>query len=103
MEFWYQDGTKIGSMLSNAVDTVREGACQFRLEMDLTGFTTGQYTADLVAYTADENGIQDKLDGVYPGIIFEVVASPDADHHIIWNQQYWGHIRLRDMQLELNV
>lgn len=102
MECWYQDGTKIGSMLSNAVETVREGACRFRLEMDLTGFTTGQYTADLVAYTADENGIQDKLDGVYPGIIFEVVPSPEADHHVVWNQQYWGHVRLRDMELTIS-
>lgn len=101
MECWYQDGTKIGSMLSNAVETVREGVCRFRLEIDLTGFTVGQYSADLVAYTVDENGIQEKLDGVYPGIIFEVVDSPEADHHVIWNQQYWGHIRLRDMRLTL--
>ena len=101
MECWYQDGTKIGSMLSTAVDMVREGTCRFRLEMDLTGFTTGQFSADLVAYTADENGIQGKLDGVYPGIIFEVVASPEADHHVVWNQQYWGHVRLRDMELKL--
>lgn len=101
MEFWYQDGTKVGAMLSNAVDTVREGACRFRLEIDLTGFTAGQYSADLIAYRADENGIQELLDGVYPGILFEVANSPDADHHVVWNQQYWGHIRLRDMQLTL--
>ena len=101
MEFWYQDGTKIGSMLSNSVDTVQEGTCRFQLAMDLTGFTAGQYSADLVAYTADENGVQELLDGVYPGIIFEVVNSPDADHHVVWNQQYWGHVRLRDMQLTM--
>ena len=101
MECWYQDGTKIGSMLSNAVDMVREGTCRFRLEMDLTGLTAGQYSADLVAYTADKDGIQELLDGVYPGIMFEVVNSSVADHHVIWNQQYWGHIRLRDMRLTL--
>lgn len=101
MEFWYQDGTKIGSMLSNSVDMVREGTCRFRLAMNLTGLTVGQYSADLVAYTANENGIQELLDGVYPGIIFEVVSAPDADYHVVWDQQYWGHVRLRDMQLTL--
>ena len=100
MEFWYQDGTKIGSMLSNSVDTVREGPCRFQLAMDLTGFMAGQYSADLVAYTADENGVQEMLDGVYPGVLFEVVNSPEADCHVEWDHQYWGHIRLRDMQLE---
>ena len=69
--------------------------------MDLTGFTIGQYSADLLAYTADENGIQKLLDGVYPGIIFEVAASPEADHHVVWDQQYWGHIRLHDMELTM--
>ena len=101
MEFWYQDGTKIGSMLSNSVETIREGVCRFRLEMDLTGFMAGKYSADIVAYTVGLNGMQELLDGVYPGIIFEVENSPQADHHVEWDHQYWGHIRLHDMQLTL--
>lgn len=101
MEFWYQDGTKIGSMLSNAVEMVREGACRFRLEMDLTGFMAGKYSADIVAYTVGLNGMQELLDGVYPGIFFEVENSPQADHYVEWNHQYWGHVRLRDMHLTL--
>ena len=61
----------------------------------------GKYSADIVAYTVGLNGMQELLDGVYPGIVFEVVNSPDADHHVIWDHQYWGHIRLRDIQLTL--
>ena len=98
MEFWYQDGTKIGSMLSNPVPVVKEGSCRFLLEMDLMGFTSGQYSADLVAYSG-ENGIQELLDGVYPGIAFEVIEPPETIHHVEWSHQYWGHIRLRDMRL----
>jgi len=101
MEYWYRDGTKIGSMLSSPVAVVRKGDCRFRLEMDLTGLTSGQYRADLVAYTTDKNGIQELLDGVYPGIVFEVTDSPDTDHHVGWDHQYWGHVRLRDMELKL--
>ena len=101
LELWYQDGTKIGSMLSNTVETVRKGSCRFRLGMDLAGFTTGQFSADLIAYTADKDGIQKPLDGVYPGIVFEVVDSSEPGRHIVWNHQYWGHVRLRDMELTL--
>ena len=101
MEFWYQDGTKIGSMLSNSVDTIREGSCRFRLEIDLAGFMAGKYSADIVAYTVGLNGMQELLDGVYPGIIFEVENTPEADRYVEWNHQYWGHIRLRDMRLTL--
>jgi len=101
MEYWYRDGTKIGSMLSSPVAVVRKGNCRFRLEIDLTGFTSGQYRADLVAYTTDKNGIQELLDGVYPGLVFEVTDSPDTDHHVGWNHQYWGHVRFRNMELKL--
>lgn len=101
MEFWHQDGAKIGSMLSNSVQKLNKGFCEFLLEMDLTGFTSGQYSADLVVYRTDEDGVQELLDGVYPGIIFEVEDSSEADHHVEWDHQYWGHIRLRDMRLSL--
>ena len=98
MEFWYQDGTKVGSMLSNPVPTVKQGLCRFQLEMDLAGFTSGQFSADLVAYSG-ENRVQELLDGVYPGIVFEIAEPPETTHHVEWSHQYWGHIRLRDMRL----
>ena len=100
LEFWYQDGTKVGSMLSNAICDVSLGDCVFFLEADLTGLTAGQYSADLVAYMADEHALETILDGVYPGIVFDLIESPDIDHHVKWSHQYWGHIHLRDMRIE---
>ena len=99
LELWYQDGSKIGSMLSEPVAHLDPGAHTVRLEADLTGLTKGQYSADLVAYTADENGTEELLDGVYPGIMFNVEEAAEADHHVEWSHQYWGHIRLRDMRV----
>lgn len=101
MEFWYQDGTKIGTMLSNEVPAVKKGSCQFLLQMDLSGLTNGQYNADLVAYMGDESGAEEILDGVYPALSFEVLDSPESVGHVEWNHQYWGHIRLHDMQVTL--
>lgn len=101
LEFWYQDGTKVGSMLSNPVEEVKIGDCEFLLEADLTGLTAGQYSADLVAYTADEHAMETILDGVYPGIVLDFSDSQSYDHHVKWSHQYWGHIHLQNMNLEL--
>ncbi len=98
-EFWYQDGTKVGSMLSNPVAEVLSGDCSFKLESDLTGLTAGQYSVDLVAYTADGKATETILDGVYPGIVFNIFESPTFDHHVKWVHQYWGHIQLRDIRI----
>jgi len=101
LELWYQDGSKIGSMLSNPVSVVPSGDGTYTLEADLAGLTAGQYSVDMVAYTADENGAEYILDGVYPAIVFDLRESPDADHHVRWSHQYWGHVRLHDMKVEL--
>jgi lipopolysaccharide transport system ATP-binding protein len=100
MELWYQDGSKLGSMLSNPIPILHAGDHTVSLEMDLTGLTNGQYSADLVAYTADARAVEEILDGVYPGFVFNVIETPEVDHHVEWSHQYWGHIRLRDMRLE---
>ena len=99
-EIWYQDGTKVGSMLSNPVSEVLPGESEYCLEMDFTGLTSGQYTADLIAYLADDHAIESILDGVYPGIIFNLSDSQTLDHHVRWSHQYWGHIRLRNMTVK---
>ncbi len=99
LEFWYQDGTKVGSMLSNSIPEVLQGDCDFDIEADLTGLTPGQYSVDMVAYIADEEAAEGILDGVYPGILFDLMKSPYVDHHVKWSHQYWGHIRLKDLIL----
>ena len=48
-----------------------------------------------------ENRVQELLDGVYPGIVFEIAEPPETTHHVEWSHQYWGHIRLRDIRLTL--
>ncbi len=99
-EIWYQDGTKVGSMLSNPVPEVFPGDTILMMEVNLRGLTAGQYSADLVAYMADNNAVETILDGVYPGVVFNLVDSADKDHHVQWSHQFWGHIRLSDMAVK---
>ena len=73
LEIWYQDGTKVGSMLSNPVPEVPAGDGVFTLEVDTAGLTSAQYSVDMVAYTADETGAEvplfvleeTKINGMY--------------------------------------
>ena len=98
-ELWYQDGTKVGTMLSGKPVEIKEGVNVLELRPDLTHLTPGQYRADLVAYLYDNDGNEDILDGVYPGFAFSIRNRLDDRHYLDWNHQYWGHIRLHDMTL----
>ena len=99
-EFWSQDGTKIGTMLSGGFADLREGVNDIRMRMDLSHLTTGRYSADLVAFFHDDQGNEDILDGVYPGVMFDVVVSLDKVNYLDWHHNYWGAIRLHDIEIE---
>ena len=96
-ELWYQDGTKVGTMLSGNPSEIKEGENVLELRPDLSHLTPGQYRADLVAYLYDNDGNEDILDGVYPGFAFSIRNRLDDRHYLDWHHQYWGHIRLHDM------
>lgn len=99
-EFWYQDGVKVGSMLSgNGVD-MHEGKNTVSVDADLSHLAAGQYRADLVAYQMDEHGTETILDGVYPGMILNLTDDAASPEYIDWHGQYWGAVRLNDLQLQ---
>ena len=99
-ELWSQDGTKIATMLSGGFVDLHEGVNRVRMRLDLAHLTTGQYSADLVAYLHDDEGNEDILDGVYPGVVFDVVVPLDESNYLDWHHQYWGAIRLHDVEVK---
>ncbi|MBR1457637.1 MAG: hypothetical protein IJ594_10840, partial [Oscillospiraceae bacterium] len=76
-----------------------QGEHTVRVEMDPIHLSSGQYTADLVAYLHDEKGKEDILDGVYPGVIFQISDPIDAENYLDWHHQYWGAVRLHDLEV----
>ncbi len=98
-EFWSQDGTKIGSMLSGSFVDLDEGENRVMLELDLEHLASGQYSVDLVVYLHDSDGNEDILDGVYPGIVLEVRDQLNEANHLDWHHQYWGFVHLHDVQV----
>ncbi|MBQ8995616.1 MAG: ABC transporter ATP-binding protein [Oscillospiraceae bacterium] len=99
-EVWAQDDSKIGTMLAGSFADFPEGTSTVEITIDPTHLTSGQYRADLVAYCFDENGTEDILDGVYPGILFQINNELSEENYLDWHHQYWGPIRLHDLQVK---
>ena len=100
LECWYQDGTKVGTMLSGNFVDLQQGSNTVLIRMDPAHLTGGQYSADLIAYQFDEDGNEDVLDGVYPGLIFQIQDTLEDTGHLDWHHQYWGNIHLHDLGVE---
>ena len=98
-EFWAGDGTKIGTMLSENFAEIRPGTSGIELRMDLAHLAAGEYHADLVAYLFDEDGNEDILDGVYPGLVLNVRRERSGEEYLDWHHQYWGYVRLHDIHI----
>lgn len=102
-EFWYQDGTKVASMMSENYLDLKEGEARIRITMPLLNLTRGQYRADLVAFQFDEKGSEYMIDAVYPGFLFGIEQVLDEEDRLDWHTKYWGPIRLSDMTLHLKI
>ena len=98
-ELWFEDGSKVGTMLSAGGTDLAEGENDVELVFDPAHLCGGQYSADLVVYQYDDDGNEDILDGVYPGWLFQILNPADDNNYLDWHHQYWGHIRLHDMEV----
>ena len=98
LEIWYQDGSKVGSMLTGQPVYLPSGTGTVRLSLDLSHLTDGRYRADLIAYQLVDAQREYVLDRVYPGLVFAVQNGETHTMAPEWNHPYWGSIRLHDMR-----
>ena len=100
-EIHFQDGTKVGTMFSDTCLSFEKGETKnIRLKMNTAHLTPGRYSVDIVAYIYNEFGMEQFLDGVYPGYIFEIDDRIDERNQLIWLHQYWGHVHLQDVIID---
>ena len=99
-EIQYQDGTVAGTMLTDTAIEVCEGENILNLKFDTEHLTPGRYKVDIIAYLYDTYGNEQYLDGVYPGMIFEIDDTVSERNQLVWLHKYWGHIRLHDVEKE---
>ena len=97
-ELQFQDGSKVGTMFSHeAVSFQAEEHRTLDLDINTAHMTPGKYRVDIVAYTYDEFGNEEFLDGVYPGFAFELTDILNCNNQLTWFHQYWGHVHLHDI------
>lgn len=97
----YSDGTHAGMALSgNDTDFFPGEEQYFYIDYDTTHLTPGEYRIDIVAFSYNEFGAEQIIDGVYPGFFIEIKDDIDDEHQITWLHQYWGHVRLHDAKIK---
>ena len=97
-EIQFQDGSKVGTMFTNEpLDFQSNENKTFQIQIDTAHLTPGRYYADIIAYTYDQFGNEDFLDGVYPGLSFELTDELNAQNQLIWLHPHWGHVHLHDV------
>ena len=76
-------------------DQTRQIECSFLPK----SLTPGKYHVDIVAYAYNDLGIEQFIDGVYPGFVFEISEDINEQNELLWNHRYWGHVRFDDIIL----
>ena len=99
-EFWYQDGTKVGTSLSGNFADFEPGEAELTIRLPLRHLVSGNYRADIVAFLFDGSGNETKIDAVYPGFSFRIEPALDEKNYLEWNHRFWGMVRLDDFKIE---
>ena len=99
-EIQFQDGTAAATILSNTgIDFEQNEIKNIHMKVNTSHLTPGKYKVDIVAYIFNEFGVEQFIDGVYPGFIFEIDDTLDEKQKLVWLHQYWGHVRLDDAEI----
>lgn len=97
LEIQYEDGTPAGAaMSSESYDFRRLGSNIVRLGADISYLAPGRYKADIIINSVDALGNDYYIDGVVPGIEFEIINA-DMEEVRIWLHRYWGHTKLKKL------
>ena len=99
-EVKFSDGTIAATALTEeSLDLFEGEEALLHMNFDTTHVAPGKYMVDIIAYTYNQFGTEQFLDGVYPGLSFEIDDEVVEENELIWLHQYWGHVRLHDVKL----
>ena len=100
-EIQYADGSIAGmTMTDKKMDLLYEGEHIIRMEFDTSHLAPGRYKADIVAFSSDSSGNDYYIDGVIPGIFFEISDEIHYENKKIWLHKYWGHTNYHPIRVK---
>lgn len=98
-EVYYTDGSLVGtSFADKKVSAKKDQLIDLHIDFDTQNFAPGSYRAVALAYEYNKLGQQIGVDRVDPALFFEVIQKEDDE--LVWNTQYWGHVRFDDMRIK---
>lgn len=86
-------------VLDSKVDFTQNETKELELEIDTKHLVPSRYQVDIVAFSTDQFGNDNYLEGVFPGFIFDMDENPDDDP-LLWKMYNWGAVRLHDVELK---
>ncbi len=92
-EIYNSNNSVIGASFSNAI-ALLEGENLIRTSFDLKGLAPGRYYIHFVLFEFNEEGYENALDGVYPGMIIDIVR---GEKSMKWDTKYWGNLEINNI------
>lgn len=86
-------------ILDSKVDFTKNETKELELEIDTKHLVPSKYQVDIVAFSTDQFGNDNFLEGVFPGFVFDMNDNPEDDP-LLWKMYNWGAVRLHDVKLK---
>lgn len=94
------EGSVIASASTNRSITIENTELgEVSIIFNTIGLMPGRYYIYVVAFQCDDYGNEILISGAYPGFSLALKENEWNGTRIIWKNQYWGNIRLSDMQV----
>lgn len=92
-------GTPVTMSATSETLFLREGATEERkLELDSSSLVPGLYSFSFVVYETGSLGADENIDVLRDIFAFSVLATPEFNHGMAWNPQWWGHVTVGNLQ-----
>ena len=69
------------------------------VQLDTSHLTPGVYSLSFVLFETGAMGMDQNIDVLRDVYSFSILASPDFNHGMTWNSQWWGHFTVGDLKL----
>ena len=92
------DGTAI-TMASTArkIHVPSKSDSIIKVQLDTSKLTPGVYSLSFVLYEVGEYGAARNIDVLRDIYSFSILSTPDFNHGMTWNAQWWGHMTIGDL------
>ena len=95
-----QDGTAITmASLPDAYKILAGNVSDIKVQLDTSQLTPGVYALSFILYEVGEYGADNNIDVLRDIYSFSVLATPEFNHGMTWNPQWWGYISAEDLIL----